>query len=207
MSSHRATTVRRRRRPVPSVRVRAVLGLGVALGVGAIGTLAAWTDDVPISGTTFTAGTLNLKVNNAESYATTTLTMGAMVPGSTSSEVLTVNNTASALAKYTLVGGLSGTDAAQYSAAGANGLLLTIRQGGTKSGSTCIDGTVLVTDQPLTNVTTAAILAKRPTTALAANSGSEALCFQVRLSPNAPTDLQGRTASATFTVRGTTDLS
>ena len=44
---------------------------GSSLAVGATGTFAYWTDDVTITGTTFTAGTLDLQVNDAEpSYAT-----------------------------------------------------------------------------------------------------------------------------------------
>ncbi len=45
-------------------------------GVGATGTFAFWTDDVTITGTSFTAGTLDLKVNNSDSYATTTFDDG-----------------------------------------------------------------------------------------------------------------------------------
>lgn len=204
MPSHRGTT---RRRFAFSVRVRALLSLGVALGIGSVGTFASWTDDVTVTGTTFTAGTLDLQVNNADSYATTTLSMTAMVPGTTSSEVLTVKNNGTVPAKYTLTGGLTGTHAADYSTAAANGLLLTIRLGGTKSGTTCTGGTALVSDQPLTSTTTTTILARRPTSALTASGGTESLCFQVKLSDTAPSSLQGKAATATFTATGTSDIS
>jgi predicted ribosomally synthesized peptide with SipW-like signal peptide len=186
-----------------------VLGLGIGLGIGAIGTYAYWTDDVVISGTTFTAGTLDLQVNNVDTYPTTTLSMSGMVPGSTSSEVLVVKNNGTVAAKYTLTGGLSGTNAADYNTAGANGLLLTIRAGGTKSGSTCINGVALITDQPLTSTTSATILARRPTTALSPppTGNTESLCFQVKLADTAPSSLQGKSATATFTATGTSDVS
>ena len=203
MSSHRSTTPRR----LPSVRVRALLSLGVALGIGSVGTFASWTDDVTVSGTTFTAGTLDLQVNNVDSYATTTLSMSAMVPGTTSAEVLTVKNNGTVPSKYTLTGGLTGTNATDYNTAAANGLLLTVRLGGAKSGSTCTGGTALVTDQPLTSTTTTTILAKRPSTALTASGGNEVLCFQVKLSDTAPSTLQGKAATATFTATGTSDIS
>lgn len=192
---------------MPSVRVRALLSLGVALGIGSVSTLASWTDDVTVSGTTFTTGTLDLQVNNVDSYATTTLSMSAMVPGATSAEVLTVKNNGTVPAKYTLTGGLSGTHAAEFTAAAANGLLLTVRLGGVKSGATCTGGSILVTDQPLTSTTTSAILTKRPSTALTASGGSEVLCFQVKLSDTAPSSLQGKAATATFTATGTSDVS
>jgi predicted ribosomally synthesized peptide with SipW-like signal peptide len=189
------------------VRVRALLSLGVALGIGSVGTFASWTDDVTITGTTFTAGTLDLQVNNVDSYATTSLSMPAMVPGNTSAEILTVKNNGTVPAKYTLTGGLTGTYAADYNTAGATGLLLTIRLGGTKSGTTCTGGTALVSDQPLTNTTTTTILAKRPTSALTAAGGNEVLCFQVKLADTAPSSLQGKAVTATFTATGTSDIS
>ena len=204
MSSHRGTT---RRRFGSSVRVRALLSLGVALGIGSVGTFASWTDDVTVTGATFTAGTLDLQVNNVDSYATTTLTMTAMIPGNTSSEVLTVKNNGTVPAKYTLTAGLTGTNAADYNTAAANGLLLTIRLGGTKSGATCTGGTALVTDQALTSTTTTTILSRRPTTALTAGGGNESLCFQVKLADTAPSSLQGKVATAAITATGTSDIS
>lgn len=204
MAAHRRDAPRR---SVRSMRVRALLSLGVALGIGSVGTFASWTDNATVTGTTFTAGTLDLQVNNADSYATTTLSMTAMVPGSTSSEVLAVKNNGTVPAKYTLTGGLTGTNAADYSAAAANGLLLTIRLGGTKSGATCTGGTALITDQPLTSTTSVTLLAQRPTSPLAASGGIESLCLQVKLSNTAPSTLQGKAATATFTASGTSDLS
>lgn len=189
------------------MRVRALLSLGVALGIGSVGTFASWTDDATITGTSFTAGTLDLQVNNADSYATTTLGMTAMVPGNTSAEILTVKNNGTVPAKYTLTGGLAGANAADYNTAGANGLLLTIRLGGTKSGATCTGGTALITDQPLTSTTTTTILAKRPTGTLTPSGGNEILCFQVKLSDTAPSSLQGKAATATLTATGTSDIS
>jgi predicted ribosomally synthesized peptide with SipW-like signal peptide len=191
-----------------SVRVRALLSLGVALGIGSVGTFASWTDDVTVTGTTFTAGTLDLQVNNADTYTTTSLSMSAMVPGSTSAEILTVKNNGTVPAKYTLTGGLTGANAADFNTAAANGLLLTIRLGGTKSGTTCTGGTAtLVTDLPLTSTTTTTILAKRPTSALTALGGNEVLCFQVKLADTAPSSLQGKSATATITATGTSDIS
>jgi predicted ribosomally synthesized peptide with SipW-like signal peptide len=207
MSSHRVTTGHSRRGLLSSVRVRALLSLGIALGVGSAGTFAYWTDDASITGTAFTAGTLDLQVNNVDTYATTTLSMSGMVPGNTSSEVLTIKNNGTAPAKYTLTGGLTGTNATDYNTAAANGLLLTIRQGGTKSGATCINGTALVTDLPLTSTTTTTILARRPTTALTASGGTESLCFQVKFADTALSSLQGKAATATFIATGTSDVS
>jgi predicted ribosomally synthesized peptide with SipW-like signal peptide len=195
-------------RRLRSSRLRALLGLGVLLGVGATGTFAFWTDDVTITGTSFTAGTIGLQVNNVNSYATTTLSMSAMVPGNTSAEVLTVKNNGTAALKYTMAGGLTGTDAAAYNTAAA--LKLTIVSGGTKLGtgntSTCTGGTVIVNAVALTSTTTTTIFGNRPTIPVAA-AGTESLCFQVGLDAAAPSSLQAKTASATFAFTGTSDVS
>ena len=62
--------------------VRLVLTLGV-LGVLTIpGTQAAWTDPVSVSGTTLSTGTVDLKVENADSVTTfTSLNLPAWSPG------------------------------------------------------------------------------------------------------------------------------
>jgi predicted ribosomally synthesized peptide with SipW-like signal peptide len=208
MSRH----VLRERRPglfprLRSARLRAVLSLGVLVGVGVTGTFAFWTDDVAISGTSLTAGTLDLQVNGADAATTTTLSMADMVPGSSSAEVLTVENNGTAPLKYAMTGGLTGTDAAAFSAATA--LKLTVVVGGTKSGtgnsSTCTGGTATLGPAALTTTTSTPIIGtgRGPLAA----SGTEALCFQVTLDPTAPSTLQGKSATATFTVTGTSDVS
>ncbi|MFI5428341.1 S24/S26 family peptidase [Aeromicrobium sp. UC242_57] len=184
MTDHRAHRRTGWASAVTSVRLRAALGLGVALGIGAVSTFAFWTDQAAIDAGTFTSATLNVKVNDLDSYASTSLAMPAMVPGSTSADVLVVKNVGTAPLKYTFTGGMSGTNAGDFNTAASNGLLLTIRLGGTKSGATCTGGTVVFAEAALTNVTTTVLLAKRPTTALAAantsgtGGGTENLCVQ-----------------------------
>lgn len=207
MSEHRASDKSTRTTRYRSGRIRAFLSLGVALGLGAAGTFAFWTDDVVISGTTFTAGTLDLKVNNSDAYATTTLGMSAMVPGNTSAELLTIKNAGTAALKYTLTGGLTGTDAAAYNTAGA--LKLTILSGATINGSgnsaTCTGGTSVYTATALTNVVATPIIGTRRGPIAA--GATEVLCFQVTFDAAASTTLQGKTATATFTATGTSDVS
>jgi predicted ribosomally synthesized peptide with SipW-like signal peptide len=189
--------------------LRRLLSLGILAGAFTIGTYAFWTDDATITGTTFTAGTLDLKVNSSDSSATTTLGMSStpMVPGDTSAEVLTVKDGGTVPLKYTLTGGLTGTDAAAYSSAAA--LKLTVVAGGARAGSgnaaTCTGGTTIYGPTALTTVTTSAIIGTRrgPLTA----GGTEALCFQITFDAAAPSSLQGKTATATFTATGTSDVS
>ena len=188
----------------PAGRVRAVLALGMVLGLGSVGTAARWTDTVAVTGTTFTSGTIDLQINEANAATTTTLSMTDMTPGATSAEVFRVRNAGSVPFTYTITGGLGGTDAAAYAA--ANALRLTISAGGTRSGTgsaaTCTGGTALVTDAALTTTagTTIVGTAQGP---VAAGTAGTPLCVQVAFSSAAPTSLQGRTATATFTVTAT----
>lgn len=208
MTSHRTTRRTPRRRLLTSIRLRALLSLGVAVGIGATGTLAAWSDDVVVNAGTFTSGTLDLQVNDADAYSATQLAMTAMVPGSTSAQVLTIKNNGTAPLKYSLTGGLTGTDAATFGTSAA--LTLTIRAGGTKAGtgnaSTCTGGTSIYSSALTATATTAIIpttTRRGPLTA----AGTDALCFQVTFDANASTTLQNKTVSATFTASATSDLS
>jgi len=192
-----------------SGRTRALLCLGLLGGLGATSSLAYWTDDVNISGTTFTAGTLDLEVDNADPFeGMTVLSMSNMVPGNTSAQVLTVENTGSAPLKYTLAGGLTGAGAAEYSAASA--LTLTVVLNGTKAGSgntsTCTGGTTLLAATALTDTTSTSLLPKRPSSPLV-SAATESLCLQVTFIPAAPDSLQGDSVSAVFTATATSDVS
>lgn len=192
-------------------RTRALLCLA-AIAALAVGTSTAhWTDDVEVSGAAFTSGTLDLVVNDADPYTgATELGISQMVPGNTSAHLLTVKNAGTVPAKYTLTGGLTGAGAALYAAEGARGLRLTIRLGGTVSGTgsarTCTGGTEVHSLTALTATTTTSILGKRPSTSLAPGA-SETLCFEVRFASDAPDSLQGKSADAVFTVTGTSDVS
>jgi len=210
MTSHvrRRTWLRAAGRP-GSGRIRALLCLGLLGGLGITTSLAYWTDDVAISGATFTAGTLDLEVDNADPFTgATVLSMSDMVPGATSAQVLTVENAGTAPLKYTLVGGLTGADAAAYSSSAS--LKLTIVLNGTKSGSgntsTCTGGSTIFGPTALTSTTTTSILAKRPASPLA-STATESLCFQITFDAAAPTSLQATTVDAVFTATGTSDVS
>lgn len=187
-----------------SVLVRILLAAGVvgSLAVGA--TQAAWTDSVSVGGTDLTSGTLDLKVGGGDSATTTTLGMSAMVPGSSSAEVLTVRNGGTAPLRYDATAGLTGTDATAYSTAGS--LRLSIVKDGARSGSgssaTCTGGTTLVSAVGLTGTSTEVMALRGPLGA----GATESLCVQVSLASDAPSSLQGRTASLSLTFGATSDL-
>jgi predicted ribosomally synthesized peptide with SipW-like signal peptide len=172
--------------------VRAVLALGTVVGLSPVGTLASWTDTVPITGTTFKSGTIDLQLNDLNAVTSTTLSMTDMAPGATSSEVFRVKNAGSTPLTYTITGGLDGTDAAAFATASA--LKLNISANGTRSGTgnaaTCTGGTAVVTGVALTANTAATVVgtAQGP---LASGATGAPLCFQVTFASDAPTTLQG----------------
>ncbi|MBZ5733802.1 M73 family metallopeptidase [Nocardioides sp. TRM66260-LWL] len=196
---------RARRRPRRGWIVLAASGLAVLLGVP--GTWAAWTDAAGVTGTSVTAGTIDLKVDNGDSVTTSTLSMSAMVPGATSAQVLTLRNAGTAPLKWTAAGGVSGTDAGAYASAGALQLRLVV--GGTRSGSgnaaTCSGGTVLLGSTALTASTSTSLVSTRQGPLAAA--ATTALCVELTFDANAPQTLAGATAGLTLTLTATSDVS
>ena len=181
-------------------RVRAFLALGVALGIGAVGTFAYWTDDVVISGTTFTSGTIDLQVNTLESIPTyTALNLSNMVPGNSIAALLVVKNNGSAPLKYSAT---SVAVNAPLISDLAGALTVKITGDTSISGSglakTCGGSALAGTGTSLNG----GIVSARPLTA----GSSETLCVQVTLNANAPTGVQGATTTATLTFTGTSDV-
>lgn len=183
-----------------SPRLRAALGLGLVAVLGTTGTFAYWTDDVQITGTTFTSGTLDLQVNNAEAITGyTTLNLAAMVPGNSVAGVLTIKNNGTAPLKYTALTTASNADGKGLGAA------LTVKvTGGTVTGTspaaTCSGSALAGTGTALggTLVTTGRLLAPAAT---------EALCVEVLLPLAAASSLQGATTNVAFTFTGTSNVS
>ena len=56
---------RPRHRRRPRGRVRALLSLGLLLGITQVGTLASWTDSATVQGGGFSSGTLDLTVGES----------------------------------------------------------------------------------------------------------------------------------------------
>ena len=189
-------------RRVGSVRLRAFFALGVVGVLAATGgTFANWTDSAAISGTTFTAGTIDLKVNNADTVTGyTTLNLATMVPSNTVAGVLTIKNTGTAPVKYTAVSTASNADAKGLGAALVVKVTGDASVTGTSPSATCAGTALAGTATGLGGnlVTTGRLLA---------GGASESVCVQVTLPGNAVSALQGATTNAGFTFTATTDLS
>jgi predicted ribosomally synthesized peptide with SipW-like signal peptide len=197
-------------RVLASARTRAALSLGVVLAVGSTGTFAYWTDDVTVSGTNFTAGKLDLQVNNSDTLpAYTTLPLDKMVPGNSVAATLLIRNNGNVPLKYTAAVNASNLDNRDLSGS----LIVKVTADTTTTGSApavrC-QGVALPGSGSSVNgslIPTGRLLAPGAPELQPAPDSTETLCVQVTLATNAPSILQGATAKVGFTFTGTSELS
>lgn len=171
-----------------SVRARALLSLGMVLGLGAVGTLAAWTD-VTTATATFSAGDVNINVNGSETGAVV-FNSAAMKPGDVLVAPVRINNTGDLNVTYRMATTVTGTGL------GA-GLGVEIRSSATTCQNGISSGGVVVSAGSIT-LTNELIIAPRPLAA-AVPSNTETLCFKISLPAGTPDSYQGKTAETTFT--------
>lgn len=196
MPSTRGTRAERQRsrRWWTSVPLRAFLSFGLVLGFGSAGTFAYWTDDADVQGITFTAGTVNLELQDDadDTVSFTSLNMSNLIPGQSSAGILKVENTGSVGFTYTATTSVSNSTLASA----LDVKVTTGAVGGTAPNLTC-GGTQLsgtATNLSLALVTTARSLA---------SSAFENLCIQVSMPSGASSTLQGLTTTASFTFTAT----
>jgi len=174
--------------------LRAVLSLGLVLGFGSAGTFAYWTDEAVVSGITFTAGTLDLELQDDadDSVTFTALNISNMIPGQSVAGVLKVENAGNVGFTYTAT-----TSVSNSTLAGALDVKVTNGSvSGTSPSATCsgsqLSGTGTKLNQNL--VTTSRSLAA---------SASENLCIQVSMPSGASSSLQGATTTVSYTFTAT----
>lgn len=205
MSSHAAPRRSNLWRTIRSTRVRALLSLGIVFGFGSGGTMAYWTDSATVTGATFTAGTINIRLTDSDLTTTTlaNITMGSMVPGSSAAQTVKVKNTGTANFTYQVNGSYSdGVPTGLGSAMRFN-----IYTGATaNAGNTaCSGGTpVLVsTGTALAGTALANNMLGSARTLTGTPPANETLCVQAFLPTDADTALQGKTTTATLTFAAT----
>ncbi|MGN5237978.1 MULTISPECIES: SipW-dependent-type signal peptide-containing protein [unclassified Rhodococcus (in: high G+C Gram-positive bacteria)] len=190
-----------------TVRVRAILSLGMILGLGSVGTFALWANSAVATSGTFSTGIVDLRVGDAKTYTVNDLALSAMVPGESRAAMMQVQNTRSTMdVTYTMA---ASTPAG--SSALSDHLEIRVFSGGTASNSTAngmragtctgtrIGSATLRAGSPIALITTA-----RP---LAAQSGIETLCVTAGLPPNASMTAQNRTVpTIVFTFNAQTTM-
>lgn len=117
-------------------RTRAVLSLGMVLGLGAVGTMAAWTDQATATTGVFSTSSMQMKVDGqGASTAVTQLAAGDLMPRSSTAAMIDVSNTGTVPFTFTA------TATAQGDAQWAQSLTLEAFAGGTVDGDKCSGGT------------------------------------------------------------------
>ncbi|NKS85947.1 hypothetical protein GS571_12045 [Rhodococcus hoagii] len=178
-------------------RTRAVASLGIGLGLGAIGTLAAWSDTATATSGVFSTGSVSLTLNgnpgNPTAYAFTTLSKTNMLPNDSVAATLPVKNEGSTSFNYTM-------SANSTTSTLAPALRVSVSTG-TSNGTTCSGGAAIATDVPLVSGGAANLIsAPRPL----GKDATETLCFQVALPTNAPDTVQGQNVNVSFNFAATT---
>jgi len=179
-----------------SARARAIMSIGIVLGLGAVGTLAAWSDTATATSGTFTTGRLDIKVgdpavdNNPTAFSTT-LANPAIFPGDTVAAGLLVSNATGSVANtYTV-------SVVASNAALGNRLNSSVHTG-LPSGSACSGAAISTVTGLETSKTFPAL--NRP---LAVN-GSDQLCISVTMTAGAqPTPALSGTITYTITATST----
>lgn len=169
-------------------RTRAVLSLGMVLGLGAVGTMAAWSGSATATSGMFSTGTIRLELNGDNpGHAFTGLNKTSMLRGNSVAAMLPVKNAGTTNFSYVAKATASGdaTLASNYTVA--------VFGGGSSNGTTCGAGTP-IGSKALSTTTPVDLI---PARTLAANSG-EHLCFQVTLNSLAPIETRMKSVSAAF---------
>ncbi|XGU19488.1 SipW-dependent-type signal peptide-containing protein [Rhodococcus sp. 3Y1] len=182
-----------------STRFRALLALGMVLGVGGVTTLAAWTSSAIATSGNITTGSINLQLNSiaqptlTKSLNFSELGKSGMIPGDSNTALIKVNNLgtgATVPLKYTITSTSSG--------ALTTSLRMTVSSNGTVANK-CTDGANVVSSLALTLTANQAI--GSPDRPLAVGA-TENLCVSVQL-PTTPTPPTNSTSNIvlTFTAR------
>lgn len=180
-------------------RARAGLALGPVVLVSWAGAHAAFTDTAPAT-SSFSTATIDLRLNNADSLAFTSLSTTNMLPGTTRYAALTARNAGTADFTYGLAtasvatGSTTSTNAAALAAA----LQVGIRDVAGACDATTYAAASGATVMATTSLSTASF-SGRPL----ASAGTEVLCFQVTLPTTAANTLQGTAIDTTFTFTAT----
>lgn len=173
-------------------RVRALLALGVVLGLGSLTTGAYWTDDATVTGITLSSGKLDLKLDGQDDLTGyTSLSITNMVPGQSVAAVLTVSNAGNVPFTYTATSTATNPDSKNL----AGALTVKVTGATTVTGSsptaTCGGATLAGTG--------AALGGGLVTTARTITPGNlERLCLQITLPTTAANSVQDASTGVTL---------
>lgn len=191
-----STLLRRTWSAITSSRTRAVLCIGMLVGLGAVGTLAKWNDQAAATSGEIATGRINILANSEKQHTFSALGMAGMRSGNSKAANLTVGNNGSIPLRYTVAVTGSGK-LSPY-------LEITAFTGGSATNAnsvgTCPGGTQVGKATARDGSETALVTAAQT---LAATSGSQVLCFVAALAASTPTSASNTTGTLTLTFRAT----
>nr|WP_314142727.1 SipW-dependent-type signal peptide-containing protein [uncultured Rhodococcus sp.] len=140
------TVLRRIGLALISARARAIMSIGIVLGLGSVGTLAAWSDTATATSGVFTTGKIDIKlgdpaVDTLPPAFTTTMTKLDLFPNDTRSANLIVSNSGTVGFTYSITATVNSTSTPSL------GPLLesTVYLGSANTANTSCTGTILST--------------------------------------------------------------
>ncbi|OZC71100.1 hypothetical protein CH251_16655 [Rhodococcus sp. 06-462-5] len=190
-----------------SARARAIMSIGIVLGLGAVGTLAAWSDTATATSGVFTTGRLDIKVgtpavDNDPPLFATTLANPAIFPGDTVSAGLLVTNAEGSVANTFTIGVRASNptlgsllSTAVHSGAPANGVC-----SGTPLGS--VIGLVTPVGAP-TNSPKPIPGVNLPLAVTGMPGSTQQLCISVTMLPTATQPATAISSTITYTITAT----
>lgn len=179
-------------------RMRATMALGMVFGLGAVGTMAQWSQTVTAQTGLFTTAAIDLTINEQNPLASLPAATN-LARGGTAAGIINLQNNGDLPLDYTMdltVATLTDQEGdAGFERGNAESLrqnmTLTIRKNGTLSGSTCTGGTLESTPSPPASAT--GVLAARTID----GTTTDSYCVQVTVSASAP--VQSRMAQVGYT--------
>ncbi|WP_175420374.1 SipW-dependent-type signal peptide-containing protein [Rhodococcus sp. SGAir0479] len=179
------------RRVVGGGRVRAALSLGIVLGLGSVGTLAAWSDSATATSADFQTGVADLKLGpdpGVDTYSFSAFGGSGLRPGRQVQAALDVRNKGDVPFRYSVTAKATGNSAV------AQQISLTVYPNSACSGTTTL-GTLTAmsaADQTL-------VSGKGP---LALN-GAETVCVQATVGNSVTKAMQNQAINVVFTFTAT----
>ena len=177
-----------------SRRFRALLSIGMVIGISVVGTLALWSTTVNTQSGVFTTATINIAANDVKA-ATFNFSPTGLLPGQSAAQVVRVTNSGSAAFSYSA--------AVQSPSTLGQGMTLTAVAGATATNGVCGTGTSVTTGTTIGSGATTFASNRGP---LAATNGIENLCLQLNL-PGGPggaaANLAGISGTVLFTFTAT----
>ncbi|RWZ85201.1 SipW-dependent-type signal peptide-containing protein [Glutamicibacter sp. HZAU] len=185
-----------------SVQIKAILSMGILVGLGAVSTLAAWTGTATAT-SSITAAKVSLGVGATASGATSasyTVPLSSVnwYPKVSAAAIVVVKNTSSVSLPYSIKGSITESDGAELGKA----MEVVVKTGSSVSG-TVPNATCSGSAKTLEKSPGSAFSADAKSLGELAAGATETFCVQYSLPENAANNLQGATTKVDLVFTGT----